>query len=369
MIVNELQDLDSVKTGDVIVTLPRRALTIRKPDEILGMEFDESDRLLDDRLWAVGQPLTILGAGGTGKSRLLLFLAACMITGREFLGMETRGRGRKWLILQTENSNQRLKKDLQSLKAWAGDDWPLIADRMVIHTIEADDDGFVCLDHPENQKAIEDLIREVSPDFIAFDPLNDFGMGDLSKDVDMVATTRTLSRICKKGNPNRAIVVLHHALTGKGGAVRATGFDRSSFGRNSKMLQAWTRGQINVSSGNPDNNEELIISCGKCSNGREFSTFAVKLDTETMIYTVDPDFDIEGWQSAVAGKKTTNKVNMTPQDVAELCGTSGKTKGELSKEIVEETGCGKSSAYSLINKAEKSKAVIRLSGSRKYVKK
>src|SRR3954447_12629314 len=95
-IVDYPHDLTLIRDGTVVVDLPRRPLTVRQPDEILGMEFDASACLLGDMLIARGQPTTILGAGGAGKSRLLLQLAASMIVGRQFLDFETRGRGLKW---------------------------------------------------------------------------------------------------------------------------------------------------------------------------------------------------------------------------------------------------------------------------------
>ena len=98
-------------------------LTIRKPSEILAMEFDDSDRILGDRLLAKGQSMTILGAGGIGKSRLALQLATACLTGKRFLGLETRGEGLRWLFIQGENSNLRLKQDLEAVYRWAGSQW------------------------------------------------------------------------------------------------------------------------------------------------------------------------------------------------------------------------------------------------------
>ena len=62
----------------------------------------------------------------------------------------------------------------------------------------------------------------------------------------MTATLTVIGRITRQGDPQRIPVILHHALTGKSGAARATGFDRGSFGRNSKVLLGWVRSQINV---------------------------------------------------------------------------------------------------------------------------
>lgn len=340
--------------GHPVESKQPRIWTVRRPDEILGMEFDSSDRILGDYIMAKGQPVTILGAGGTGKSRLALQLAASIATGREFIGFETRGQGMKWLILQTENSNRRLKQDLGSLKSWTGKDWPAVAENLLIHTLETDEDGIASLADFDNQATIEALIAEHLPDVIVIDPLGDFGMGDLSKDEDMRNTVRAISRICKKGNPDRAIIILHHSLTGKAGAMKATGYDRASFGRNSKVLQGWTRAQINVTGANPDNNETLVISCGKCSNGKEFAPFAVKLN-EGMIYEVDPRFDLEAWQADIGGKP--KGPIMTPDGVRSLC-VPGMKQAELAKAIQDDCGCCRTASYRYIKQALKAKKII-----------
>ncbi len=330
------------------------------------MTFDDSDIYLGDRIMAAGQPMTLLGAGGTGKSRLLLQLAACMTTGRKFIGFETRGGDLKWLFLQTENSNQRLKDDLQNINKWLGKDWPLFDAQVHIHTLENDEDGIVNLADLNNQTEISRLIEEIKPDIIAFDPLGDFGIGDLSKDVDMRETCRAITRICKKGNPNRAILVAHHAITGRAGASKATGFDRASFGRNSKVLLGWTRAQINVTGANPDNNETLIISCGKLSNGKEFEAFAVKLNLHSMIYDVDSHFDLGAWQKEISGKPVGPV--MTPDRVRELC-KGELSKPELAKAIMEDCGCARGSAYRFIERAEKSKKISQSKINDKYSRK
>ena len=83
------------------------------------------------------------------------------------------------------------------------------------------------------------------------------------------------------------------------GAARATGFDRSSFGRNSKLLHAWTRGSINIAPQGPNDNNRLVVSCGKCSNGEEFAPFGIRLNRATMTYESDPGFNLHDWEAGV----------------------------------------------------------------------
>ncbi|MEK7676556.1 MAG: AAA family ATPase [Verrucomicrobiota bacterium] len=347
--------LDGVRAAIEIISgdgeAKQNGFTIRRPDEILAMAFDDSDRILGDRLLATGQSLTVLGAGGLGKSRLLLQLAAACLTGRDWLGFTTRGQSQPWLILQAENSNRRLRCDLQHIKDWLGKDWPAANENLFVHTLECDCDGFMCLESASIYSRLTDIIEETKPAIIAFDPLNAFAIGDPNKDSDMLTTCQTISRLAKHGNPDRAIVVLHHALTGRAGAARAAGFDRASFGRNSKVLQAWTRGQINVAPGTPDDNDTLILSCGKCSNGKEFAPFAVRLNQASMIYELAPDFDLAAWQSDVSGTRDREPL-MTPNRVRELC-AGPMTKAELARAIRDDCGCARQVSYRYIGKAEK----------------
>lgn len=328
-------------------------LTVRKPSEFLTMEFSDSDIILGDRLFAVGQSLVIAAAGGTGKSRFILQLIAAVVSGEKFLIFDTGGRKLRWLVLQTENSNRRLKDDMARISSSLNGTWPAFNEQVFIHTIENDIDSFVSLDNPENVAHIAALIEETYPDVVVADPLNDFGIGDLNKDPDMRATVMALSKVVRKTNPTRGIVALHHALTGKAGAQRTTGYDRASFARNSKALHAWTRGQINMAPVDPDSNDRLIIGCGKCSNGKEFLPFAVRMNPDTMIYECDPTVDIKAWESEMSGGKS-NEATMTAEKVGELC-SGPKTRLELVKLVMEDCGCSKATAYRHVFASAKSR--------------
>jgi len=372
--IDELTNRDGANADTDKADSKQRILTLRSPDELLGFMFDDSDVILGDRLLAKGQPLVIAGQGGTGKSRLILQIIAAVVSGQKCFEFDTSGSELRWLILQTENSNRRLQQDIRKIKTWLGNDWPRFAEQVVIHTIENDDDGFVSLESPENQAAIQQSIETANPDCIVIDPLNDFAAGDLNKDADMKATVQMLARLCRRGNPQRAIVVLHHSLTGKAGAARATGFDRTSFSRNSKTLFAWTRGQINLAPVEADSNDRLVVACGKCSNGKEFAPFGVCLNQETMIYEIDPDFDLETWQSDLAGKTKSDAPDLSPKMVAGIVAELGKTSGapkksQLVKALRGETGCAPSGAYKAIERAERANKIHYSKVTKTYVSK
>jgi hypothetical protein len=341
-------------------------LSIRTPDEILAMSFDDTDIVLGDRLLAKGQNATICGASSVGKSRLALQMACCCITGRQFLGFETRAPTLRWLFIQAENSTRRLQFDLSKIRAWLGDDdWKKVNNQLKLHTLETDNDGFLNLDDEAHRCSIFDLIAEDKPDACVWDSLYNFQIGDLNKDVDMASSLQCISQLTKSGNSNRIPLVLHHALTGKAGAAKATGEDRASFSRNSKVLHAWTRGQINVAAGSTENSETLVISCGKNSNGKEFEPFSVVLNTETMIYEIDASFDIDGWREGMGGKAITPAT--TVERVAELC-RSSMSKAELAKLVMDDSGCSRTAAFNWLKRAEKAELLFWSQPSEKYQK-
>lgn len=297
--VVEVQVQDRQQSGN-----KRPPLTIRTIVEILAMQFDPADFILPNGYLTLGESAAMCGMGGVGKSRLVMQLALCCRTGREFLRWETRGPELRWLFLQTENSCRRLQADLERmLSAFTPAEREAINTGVFLHTLEGDEDGFLALDMA-NCERISDAIQKIDADIVVFDPLRDFGIDDLNTDAHMTETLREISRLTRRGNARRVPLVIHHALTGKAGIQKVMGFDRSSFGRNSKVLFMWTRAQINVAPVRPDDNSTLIIASGKCSNFSEFQPFAVRLNFDTMLYSRDDDFDVEEWRDSLDKAKS-----------------------------------------------------------------
>jgi hypothetical protein len=323
-------------------------LTTLTPNEILALPTDEYSCLLGDRLLAKGQSIVIAGQPGLGKSRLALQLAVACNTGRDFCGIETHARGLRWLVLQTENGSERLRKDCAALIKWAGDGF----DQSLLHiqVFRTDSDGFLNLSDRATVARIEATIRQIQPDGVIADPLRDFSIGDLNSDADMIATLRELTRIVWRGNPGRALVLLHHALTGRAGAAKAFGLERTGFARNSKALLGWARGMVNVIPGAEDNNDQLVLTCGKNSNGKEFPPIAVRLNPDSMIYEPDDSFDMEGWREKVSAPG--GKAGVKPQIFRELLKKGQDYDKKKVVELVrEEKGIRKTRAYELIDQA------------------
>ena len=334
----------------------RREISFRSPSEILEMPRNPKANFFGDRLLGVTQSLVLAGIGGLGKSRLLLQLLVAFILERDWCGIETHHtKGKPWMLIQTQNSIDRLQDDLEPLKQYSGRDWSPVEKNLLIHTLETDRDLMLHLSEPQNIRDLESAIRDYNPIGVAFDPLNEVGIGDLSKDVDMMATCDVIGRVSRAGNPERAIIILTHAITGTAGMKKAFGFEAAGFGRNSKVLQMWSRAFINIIPGKEDYSV-LLFSCGKNNNGKMFSPFAVRLNPDTKIYEPEPDFDIEGFheQLTTTGKK--QKPKFSVEMVKELVKFSGeKDMAGLAGLIQKKTGCRQSRAYELVHEGRKAR--------------
>lgn len=320
-----------------------KQLTARSIIEIMGYQPDDNDLILSDGYLCKGERTVWLGQGGLGKSRLSIQLACCCTLGRDFLGIPTRGKGQRWLFLQTENGMRRLKYDLEHMQlGYTPAEWEHVQGHVFFHTLEGDEDGVILLNEEAHFSRAEELIMRVKADVVVVDPLRDSHGGDLNGDQEMTCATRNLTRLAKVGGrTDRVLLVLHHALTGKAGAGKATGFDRSSFGRNSKVLQGWTRAQVNIAPGSADNSDVLVIASGKNNNFKEFLPFAIELDARTMSYQVKPDFDMEAWQAEITGTKKGMKKAGEGEILALLHAAGGRLeKKQLIEQARARTGRG-----------------------------
>ena len=301
-------------------------LTFRRLNEILAMEFDDADFVLRNGYLTKGDPAAICGAGGIGKSRLVSQLVRDMLLGQPFLGRwVTNGQDLNVMVLQSENSNRRMKSDLwaQCIELTQAQK-DHIHEHCVWHTLENSDDSFLTLASDENQQRIEEAIAFHKPDLVVWDVLRDFAVDDPNSDKFMQQSLSIIGRLTRKYNSQCIALVLQHARTGKAGAATATGYDRASFGRNSKVLFSWTRSQINVAAYGDKDNDVLIIASGKCNNAEEFKPFAVRLNKKTMSYEVDESIteeDIAAWHEEMGAgsgiKKKQNK-KKTKKDFLDL---------------------------------------------------
>lgn len=235
----DFNDLAEVCGIDAVCTVFTRAmpspLSILSFEEISLIPVSPHDKLLGDRMLNRGGNMTVVGAGGTGKTRLVYqFLGACYAGHEKFLTLDIHpgARNFRWLVLQAENSIQRLQDTREALLRWMPKlAWMKMESLVRVLCPLGENDTFLSLDSPDVVARIQQSLDLFVPDGIIFDSLYDFGVGDLNKDADMRKTVTALTRLAKHRNPKRAMIVLHHSLTGQTAGSNAVGANRSSFGR------------------------------------------------------------------------------------------------------------------------------------------
>ena len=267
--------------------------TMRSGREILASAETGGDSYLGDRMLAAGEPALLLGAAGIEKSWLVLQQCICMITGRDFLGLKTHARGRRWLILQTGNSNRRIQTVLKGMVRGldlSKDEFDLLDRCLLIHTLDTEDDGFVRLDVQEEFKEVQTLITDCNPDFVVFDPLDSFSTRELDASADMRAVCCLITRAVKRGNPNRVPIVVHHAVTEQVGATKAVEWERGWFGPSLKALYGWAHSAFSLSQRDRADSTKLLLECSKNLNGAPFPPIGVKFIEENYLFEIDPSF-------------------------------------------------------------------------------
>lgn len=362
---SDFNDLDQISRDLVIAAFEKAypcPLSVMSFDQISKIPTSPADRLFGDHLLDRGSNLVILGQGGTGKTRLAYQMIASPHMGLDkFLTIQIHpgARNFRWLVLQAENGVERLKAERDTLMKMLGPAYAKFNEFTRVLVPINENDAFLNLDNLENVWRIQKTIEHANPDGVMWDCLYDFGVDDLNKDSGMKATLTAMTRLTRHRNPKRPLIVLHHAATGSLGAAKAIGYDRSAFARNSKVISNWARAIINLAPASEETNSQLVVSCGKCSNGKEFQPFAVKLNEESMRYEIDSDVDVAEWCREKSGKTAPA---ISPDEIVNLTSSSGTSKPDLAKQISQTIGCTRESAYRHIRSAiHKSK--IRQSGS------
>ena len=324
-------------------------LTIRRIDEILALPDNPADLILSNGYLERGERTAVCGMGGIGKSRLIMQLAMMHRAGLPFLAWATRVPQLRWLFLQTENGNRRLKCDLAAmLTGFTPAQQTAIQAGIFIHTLEEEDDGNLLLTDPANQGRAIEAIQTSAADIVVWDPLRDCTGDDLNKDAAMSETLRNIRSITRTGDPQRTPLIIHHAGEGKAGVAKATGYDRGAFGRNSKVLKTWARAQFNIAPATPDDNSQIIIASGKCNNHEEFAPICARLNSDTMLYELVQDFDFDTWRESLSNERerpTTGKLTAILRESG-----GGMEKSEAIARL-QAANIGKHTARDLITKA------------------
>ena len=318
-----------------------KPFTVLSATELLAKEIPPKKSILGDGMIVMGQLTTLIGQGGTGKSRVAMQIALAQVLGWTFAGFKTHPEPLKHLLIGTENSIHRQQSDLRKMTAALDDQQrQQLGKSLFFHVVESIDDAFINIGSLEIRSKWQCTLEQIQPDCIYVDPFGEVNVGDINKDADVRATLRELTKLCRRHNHESAIVIIHHGRTGRQNIAQAVGWDKGNFALGSKALYSGSRSQINIAPADPEDSSKIILSCGKSNDAKPFDTVGLKLNEDTMLYDTDRHFDLNAWKDDVEGKHSGQSASI--KDVILVLRDGAKTHTAICTAVINSTDCSKS---------------------------
>ena len=292
------------------------------------------------------------GQGGLGKSRVALNLARNQVLGLPFAGLPTGPEPLRHLMMGSENSIHRLQNDARRMGA--GLDAERIA-RLDLHirmaTLERPEDAFISVATPENVSKWRATLEAYPPDVLWADPWGDLLDGEANSDEDARRTLAALRHLLRRVNPEAAIVILAHSRTGAANIRQAIGYDAANFGKGSKALYSAARCVWNLAPGDETENPSIVAVHAKSNDAPRERPRALRLDAETMLYNLAPDFDFDAWAEEVGQRAQgkggpRRKPSLSEDDAFETLGDTTQTAAQV-RQLLRDKGATRDEADDL----------------------
>lgn len=307
---------DGIEPGSATITT--EPMPLWPPSRFLAYPDDPGAYLLGDGYLERGAWTSLVGVGGLGKTRLALWLAVCLITGRDWLGLKAGPKPPRVVFLSSENVIRRWKRDLSKMIAQMSEEHrSALEEKLLILALLPDAECDLRPNDSEGAARMVATLAAAAPDLVIFDPLADMIDGEESKTGDMIKTLRALGDVQRQGCPDAALLVIHHSRSGADNvAMAGDRFNAGGYARGSKAFYSRVRCEMQLAPGHKDDGRLLVLACGKANNTEMFTPRGVVFDPETATYSVDPAFDYQTWRDNVQGKRRSTAV--TIEDVVNV---------------------------------------------------
>jgi hypothetical protein len=304
--------------------------------------------------WVLGAACAIFGQGGLGKSRLALNLARNQVLGLPFAGMPTAAQPLRHLFMGSENSIHRLQYDVRKMSGGlSAEQVATLGQHIRMATLEGPEDTYISMTATNAERWLR-TVEEHKPDVLWVDPWGDVLEGEANSDEDARATISNLRRILRKVNPEAGLCILAHSRTGASNILQAVGYDAANFGKGSKALYSAMRCVWNLAPGDETEDPPLVMVHAKSNDSKRHPPLAVRLDPDTMTYSVEEGFSMEAWQADLSakskGKRGPKKgVDLSEEQAVDALGDESKTAGEV-VQLLRDKGANRDTAKDLLQR-------------------
>lgn len=314
-------------------TTPPPRFDFKPPSFFTSYELPKDAILVGDCHLTRGDLTVIGGVPGCGKSRLLVSLA---IAGKQ-------GKGASWMghpvharfktaILQAENGEVRLKRELQDIKEQGHDlDGHLFITPPPPH-------GFAFTD-PAFCAALKRWLEIHKPGVFAIDPWNRAVADDKARDYR--EALECILSCLPEGTDRPAVVIVHHLRKQSAGEGRRRGRDLLNELSGSYVIGSACRVAFILEPASPDaEDDRVILSCAKNNNGEMGAPTA--WHRQNGLFARCEDFDWKEWDEGGSKRRV-----IELDDLAKIFHSGSKTlsRTEAVKALKAHTGVGQSAAY------------------------
>lgn len=329
-----------------------RPLNLWRPSQFLEWQEPAGIHLLLPAYITLGSLTTLIGQGGLGKSRLALWLAICQILRRLWCGLETAGEPAKWVFLGDENSIARWKEDLTRMfSVLSPEERAQLDSHLLLPAADKPGDVDCWMGDDATVARISATLEHAKPGVVVGDPLGNLAPGDVSKPGEMKEAIRLFLATVRRAAPESAILLLHHARTGRSNIVQSIGYDAANFGMGGKALFSAARCQLNLAPGSEDDDTRLVLSCAKSNDCQRFETRGLVFDPRNFTYATDPGFDVGAWKASIEGKARPGQALCTIADVLDGIRDGHASTKALVPHLMDTFSVSKRSVERLISKA------------------
>ncbi|MDD2710721.1 MAG: AAA family ATPase [Verrucomicrobiae bacterium] len=353
---NETRAVEEMETKRLIAELlldePPKKMPVKgkslieffTPSELKNFHLSKELLLVGKSHIIMGEKFVIGGAPGVGKSRAAVGLAVAGATGKDWFGLQVH-RKFKTMILQTENSQYRLKQEFTDLDCGSLDDYVRICTPPNIG---------LAFEHEEFRDCLAEAISDFKPDVLVIDPWNRVAMDD--KQRDYYTAFQMIDRVLSPLEIPPAVGIVAHTRKPKSDEhVEGRGLLNLLSG--SHMLGSVPRAVFILRSFTDDTEDDRVVwSCVKNNNG-DLGEEAVWKRRNGLF---DPCSDV------VSSTRKRSKKTIEEEDIAKVFEQGGLDRQAAIEKLMALTGYCKSTCYEVLKLDGKFKDKIKEEDGRLY---